>query len=339
MQTVVFEGHSRLHFEEKKKPRPSAGEAIISVAYTGVCGSDLTLFAGKNPRAKIPVTPGHEFAGRVEELAGDGAGITVGSRVAVLPTISCGTCALCTTGRDHLCRNLRFIGIQMDGSMAEYVAAPISNLFPVPDALSDEAAALTEPLSVAVHAVRRARIQVGDGILVIGAGPIGLMVALTARLSGCSRIVMTEIAPQRIATARSFGFETVAVDAAKGIEALQESLRDFEPEVVFECTGHPSATAQIVELSAFTAQVVVVGAFKELAPMDLFRFSRKELSLVGSFAYTADDFARALSILAAQHRRFEPLVTNVVPLERAQEAIDMMIGGRCVKVLVQVPSR
>lgn len=335
MQTIVFEGHSRLHVEQKERPSPRMGEALIEVGYTGVCGSDLTLYAGKNPRAKLPVTPGHEFAGRVVELPGETGEIRVGSRVAVLPTISCGTCRLCTTGRAHLCKQLRFIGIQMDGSMAEYVTAPVANLYPVPDALSEEVAALTEPLAVAVHAVRQARIQVGDRVLVIGAGPIGLMVALTARLSGCARVIMTEVAPQRIETARRHGFETIAVDPGKEIEALQASMGGFEPEVVFECTGHPSATAQLIELSAFTAQVVVVGAFKEPAPIDLFRFSRKELNLVGSFAYGADDFARALTLISATPDQFRPLITDVVPLARAQDAIEMMIAGKCVKVLVR----
>lgn len=337
MQTIVFEGHSRMHVEEKVRPRPKKGEALIAVANTGVCGSDLTLYAGKNPRAKIPVTPGHEFAGRVVELAGEAAGVSVGTRVAALPTISCGVCDLCTSGRAHLCRKLRFIGIQMDGSMAEYVTAPAANLYPVPEQLSDEGAALTEPLAVAVHAFRRARIQIGDDVLVIGAGPIGLMVAMMARLSGCARVVITEVAPKRIETAESLGFATVRVDPAKGIEELQRAVSGYEPQVVFECTGHPSVTSQMVELSAFTAQVVVVGAFKEPAPLDLFRFSRKELSLAGSFAYGADDFARALAILSTEQAELGRLITDVVPFDRAQDAIDLMLAGRCVKVLVRAP--
>ncbi|HUZ17706.1 MAG TPA: zinc-binding dehydrogenase, partial [Spirochaetia bacterium] len=114
-------------------------------------------------------------------------------------------------------------------------------------------------------------------------------------------------------------------------------LEGFEPEVLFECTGHPSATAQMIELARFTGQVVIVGAFKEAAPVDLFRLSRKELSVTGSFAYGAEDFARALALLGDEPSLFGKLITHVLPLDRAQEAMDLMIGGKCVKVLLKSP--
>lgn len=341
MLSVIFEGHSKLRVSEAPEPKAASGEALLSVEYTGVCGSDLTLFAGKNPRAKLPVIPGHEFSARVLEIGEGGSGrlgLGVGARVTVIPTITCGSCELCLSGKSHLCRSLRFLGIQMNGSMTKLVTAPLANLYPVPESVSDEQAALTEPIAVAVHAVRRARTQVGDRILVVGAGPIGLLVALISRMSGASKVIMTEVAADRIATAEGFGFEVVPVTPGEPVSDLAKRLDGFEPEVLFECTGHPSATAPMIELSRFTGQVVIVGAYKEPAPVDLFRLQRKELAVTGSFAYGPDDFARALALLTASPELFGRLVTHVVPLERAQEAMEMMIGGKCVKVLVQSPN-
>ncbi len=338
MRAVVFEGHSQLHMADEAVPSAGPGEAIVRVAYSGVCGSDLTLFAGKNPRAKLPVIPGHELSGEVVSLereSGTEAGVAgVGTRVAILPTLSCGTCDLCRRNLRHLCRSLRFLGIQTHGGMAEYVKAPIGNLYAVPSSLSDHVAALAEPLAVAIHGVRRARIEVADSALVIGAGPIGLMVALTARIAGCSRVVVTELAERRIAAARALDLETVAVRAGEPISALVERLGGDNAEVVFECTGHPSATVQMIEAGRFAGQVVIVGAFKEPAPVDLFRLSRKEIWVTGSFAYTADDFARAVDLLGRNADLFEPLITDILPLERTRDAVEMMIRGECVKVLV-----
>ncbi len=344
MTSVRFEGGSILRIVEAPEPAAGPGEALVAVSYTGVCGSDLTLYAGKNPRAVLPVIPGHEFCGTVVDVAepGDGkpgaAGVKAGSRVAVLPTMTCGVCELCRGGNAHLCRSLRFIGIQVNGSMTKLVRAPLDNLFPVPDDLPDDVAALTEPVAVAVHAVRRARIRNGDEAVVVGAGPIGLLVALVALRSGCRRVRITEVASARIEVARSFGFETIAVEKGTAVSDLASRLGSAEPQILFECTGHPSATAQMIELPAFTGQVVMVGAFKEAAPVDLFRLSRKELNVAGSFAYGADDFARALELLTAEPDTFRRLITHVVPLERAQDAVNLMLGGECVKVLVRSSS-
>ncbi len=338
MKAVVFEGHSQLHVAEEPAPSAGPGEAIVRVAYSGVCGSDLTLFAGKNPRAKLPVIPGHELSGEVvsvgDALEPSGRGIGPGSRVAILPTLSCGTCDLCRRNLRHLCRSLRFLGIQTNGGMAELVKAPVANLYPVADTLSYEVAALAEPLAVAVHGTRRARVDIGDSVLVIGAGPIGLMVALTATIAGCSRVVVTEVAEQRIRAARALGLETCEIRRDEPISELVARLGGDNAEVVFECTGHPSATIQMIEAGQFAGQVVIVGAFKEPTPVDLFRLSRKELWVTGSFAYTADDFARAIELLTRYGDRFEPLITHVLPLEQTKSAVEMMIRGECVKVLV-----
>lgn len=214
--------------------------------------------------------------------------------------------------------------------MAEYLTAPIANLYPVPDSLSDEAAALCEPLAVAHHAVAKARLDPAERVHVIGAGPIGLLVASLCRLSGSGRITMSEVAADRIRFAETMGFETLRADGA----ARDGARPALEAQVVFECTGHPSAARAMVELAAYGGRVVIVGAFKEPAPVDLFRFARKELTTSGSFAYTAGDFAESLGILEREQAHFARLVTHRLPLAEAQGAMDLMRSGRCVKVLL-----
>ena len=199
MKAAIFDGKSNVIIKEEPIPKLCSGEALIKVKYVGICGSDIAIYTGKNHRAKLPVIPGHELVGEITEISDEGkSDFKIGDRITVLPTLACEKCELCMGGKRHLCKSIHFIGIQTDGGYAEYVKVPVNNLYHLPDSLSFEKGVLVEPLAVAIHAVRLANVQIGDKALIIGAGPIGLLVAMIARLSGCLNVIISEVSPSRI---------------------------------------------------------------------------------------------------------------------------------------------
>jgi 2-desacetyl-2-hydroxyethyl bacteriochlorophyllide A dehydrogenase len=337
MKAAVFDGRSGVRIVDRPIPEVGRNEALVKVKYVGICGSDLTIYLGKNPRAKIPVTPGHEIVGEIVALKGASAApLAVGDRVAVVPTLTCGSCELCRTGRRHLCKAIHFIGIQTEGGFAEYVKVPVDNLLRLPEGLSFEKAVLVEPVAVAIHAIRLARVEAGDFAVVVGAGPIGLLVAMLARHSGCE-VLISEISESRAQFAEELGFATVHAARADLVGRVKELTGERGADLIFECVGHPSTIDPMIEMGRPEAQFVVVGAFKEPAPIDLFRMSRKEQRVVASWTYTMDDFRRAVRFLDESAIPFERIISHFIPLDQAQEAMAMIRqADKAMKVVLKL---
>jgi (R,R)-butanediol dehydrogenase/meso-butanediol dehydrogenase/diacetyl reductase len=341
MKAAIFDGQSHVIIKDEPMPELCSGEALIKVKYVGICGSDIAIYTGKNHRAKLPVIPGHEIVGeivklKVNQAKNQDSGFQIGERIAVLPTLACERCELCTGGKRHLCRSIHFIGIQTNGGYAEYAKIPINNLYHLPNGLSFEKAVLAEPLAVAIHAVRMAQVDIGDTALVMGAGPIGLLVAMIAKLSGCFKVIISEISPSRIELAQSLGFTTV--DMSKDISGRQlSSLTDGKGfDLIFECVGHPSTVSQMIEQGKPEAQLIVVGAFKEPPAFDLFMMSRKEQRLVATWTYTRDDFAKAINYLDGSDTHFERVISHFIELEQTSQAIEMVRNAKdSMKVILK----
>jgi len=220
MKAVVYLGPSHVKVTDVEQPLIRDGEALIRVAFSGICGTDLAIVSGKHPRAKPPLVLGHEFSGELVEINdNDGdSGFKPGNLVAVYPLLMCGKCLACRSGYAHVCRNLRLIGIDRAGSMAEYVSVPVCLLVKLDDGIDMKLAALIEPVAVAVHSIRESGIGVGDKILITGAGPIGCLLALLLRNLGYENLIISEIKPHRKRRMKEFGFEVL--DPAK---------KDFDP--------------------------------------------------------------------------------------------------------------
>jgi (R,R)-butanediol dehydrogenase / meso-butanediol dehydrogenase / diacetyl reductase len=178
MLAAVYCGKEDIQVRSVPVPELSDGEVMLRVRYGGICGGDMMLYAGKHPRARAPLVPGHEIFGRVEAVAGEVRGWRQGMRAVVYPLIVCGRCAPCLEGNAHVCETLRVIGFDRDGGFAEYIKVEAEKLVAIPDHVSDEEAALIEPLAVAVHAVENSHMRIGDSVLVTGGGPIGNLVLL-----------------------------------------------------------------------------------------------------------------------------------------------------------------
>ena len=198
MRAALWLGKEQVAVRVVPRPAVGPGQALIRVAYAGICGTDLMIYLGKHPRAKAPLIMSHEFCGVIAEA--DGEAYPAGAPVTVNPLLTCGQCYPCRHGLSHVCERLGLLGIDADGGFAEYALAPLHTVRPLPPGLPLVEAALIEPLAVAVHAVRASDLKVGDTVAVLGAGPIGIMVAQVARLGGARRVLISERSPRQLRT-------------------------------------------------------------------------------------------------------------------------------------------
>lgn len=322
MKACVWDGAGRFVLEEVTEPSEAPGWVALDVVRVGICGTDLHLRKGHHARAVAGAVPGHELLGRLRRSVGD---LERGTRVFANPFITCGACTACRIhGTPQLCGSLRLIGADFRGGLAERVVVPEAALTPIPDSLSDTAAALVEPVAVVTRAVRRAGILPGQSVLVVGGGPIGFLLALLARRSGAARVVLAEPAQTRRQHAAEHGIPTVADTA------------DAEPaDVVFDASGHPSVTAQLGRLVSTGGVAVLVATQSRQASVDLSRLPFGEISLIGSGGYAAVDVQRAIALLGTDFAaEAVGVVTATVGLAEVSDALDRMEAGSELKVLV-----
>ncbi|NJC73410.1 alcohol dehydrogenase catalytic domain-containing protein [Planosporangium thailandense] len=317
-------------FRMQDRPAPAGdGGTTLDVRYVGLCGTDLHIVHGEHPRATYPLVLGHEIVGAVPA---DADSAYAGRHVVVNPLLPCGTCAACRRRRFHVCARLRLIGIDRDGGLAARLTVPDARLHPVPAGLAARDAALAEPLAVAVHAVRRSALRLGDTVVVVGAGPVGLLTALAARHAGAAHVYVAEPVPARRAVASALGF--ALLDAADPAAGLADLTGGDLADVAFDAAAHPSVAATLTGLVVPGGQVVIVGSYGAPAPVDLQALMFRGLSVVGVRVYRPEDIDAALAMLAAGVIDTDQLVTAVVPLERVGEAFAQLRDGTQVKVLV-----
>jgi L-iditol 2-dehydrogenase len=305
--------------EERPDPEPGPGQVAVRVASVGVCGSDTHYYDhGRIGQFVVeePLVLGHEAAGEVVAV---GAGVTspaVGQRVSVEPGVPDLTCAQCLAGRYNLCPNMRFFATPpIDGAFAEYVLVHAAFAHPVPDQLSDDAAALLEPLSVGIWACRKARVTAGSRVLVTGAGPIGLVSVQAAVAFGATEVVVSDVNPARLDLARELG-ATQVVDA----RTTSVTQIDPPPDVLLECSGHPAATAQAIRALDRAGRAVFVGMGGDELPLPLSVVQERELELTGTFRY-AGTWPTAIALVASGRVDLDRLVTGTYGLAQAEDAL------------------
>ena len=300
MKAALWLGKGRIEVASIEKPVPGRSEVLLRVLAAGICGTDLTIYAGKfDPKRSVPpMVPGHEICGVIEALGADVSGWSVGERVAVNPLISCGTCYACLNGFPHVCKTLKLVGVDRNGGFAQHVTASADQLYRLPSGVSDVAGALVEPVAVAVHDYRMARLAVGGTALVIGAGPIGILIAMVARRAGARRIVLSEVNEYRLGVARDLGFD--ARHPAK--EGFRDGIvADFDgvgPDAAFEVTGSAAGYQAALDCVRVRGTVVQVGIPHGGMSTDLRRVNFAELSIVGTRVYEPLDYVTAIDLLA-----------------------------------------
>ena len=330
MQAVLWTGPDQLDVGEVPRARAAAGESLVRVELTGLCGTDFSILHGTHPRAAAPLIMGHEIVGRVCASERDDL---IGRRVAVLPLISCGDCEPCLDGQAHVCVRLGLYGIDVPGGLAEFAVFPTERLLPLDETVSLRAAALVEPLAVAVHAVRRSSLTGGESVAVFGAGPIGILTALVARHYGAGFVVIVEPSEARRAVARELGFTVIAAS-----DESAEEVRATMPggaRIVFDTAAHPSVATQLPRAVAVRGTIVLVGVYKWPAELDLQAVTFAELSLIGARVYTTEDFRDAVRLVEGGTLGLERLPVVSFPLEETQAAFaEALSTGAALKVVV-----
>jgi threonine dehydrogenase-like Zn-dependent dehydrogenase len=275
MKALVFTGPGLLEMQDVPEPRPAAGEVLVHVRSAGICGSEL--HGARTPGFRVPpLIMGHEFAGMSDN----------GDPVIINPILSCGTCDLCRGGLRHVCRQRRIVGVHCPGGFAERVAVPGSALRPVPDGMGWTAAALVEPAANGEHAWNLAGAPAGGRVAVIGCGAIGLFCLLTARAGGAARVEVTDLSPGRTALALDLGADSAG------------TALDGEYDVIFDAVGSAGTRGQSVGHLRPGGAAVWLGLAEAAAGFDAAGLVRSEKRVLGSFAYSDEDFAAAAQHLA-----------------------------------------
>ncbi|MBI3454980.1 MAG: alcohol dehydrogenase catalytic domain-containing protein [Candidatus Rokubacteria bacterium] len=335
MRAVFYQGARTFEPGTAPVPRPGPGEALLRVRRVGICGTDLHIFQGHlDHRVPKGGVIGHETFAEVAE-APAGSGVHAGDRVVVEPLQFCGTCRACRMGASYICYALKVLGVDLPGGMQEYWAVPAARLLRVPDALSDDHAALIEPLAVATHDVRRAGVKAGDAALVFGGGPIGTLIGLVARQRG-ARVAVAEVNPFRLAMLETLGFQTVGPGRDVG-RFVEEWTGGDGADVAFEVTGNPAAVRLVTDVVRVWGTVSLVAIHAEPMPVNLYRMFFRELTMHGSRLYAREDWEEAIRLAAAGAVPLAPLVSRRIPLEALQEGMEQALGGGPVmKVLVDL---
>jgi L-gulonate 5-dehydrogenase len=308
---------------------PGSGEVLVRPEAVGLCGSDFHYFLGHLGDAVgtdlYPRVQGHEFAGVVEALgSGCPAHLRTGERVAVWPLTACGHCYPCRLGRRNVCSNMSLVGIHRDGALQERVRVPADQVFPV-GGLDPALSALIEPVSIAIRAIVRARLEADEKAVVLGAGPIGQAIATAAIDRGASVLLVDRVA-SRVERGRAVGADLLALDGEDDLVAAgREWAGDEGPEVVFEATGVPELVQTAVRLVSQAGRVVVVGLSTHDAPLRVGDLPFRELDVLGVSCCNGDEFAEAASLVARRADALAGLVTHEFSLDEAPVAIDYAI--------------
>lgn len=336
MHAAVYAGDRTFRSAELESPALGAGDVRIAVRYVGLCGTDLHIFHGHmDGRVDIPAVIGHEMSGVISEVGSAADGWAAGDAVTVMPLVWDGTCPACLAGDSHICQNLTFVGIDTPGALQREWVVPASLLVRLPAAMSLAHAALVEPVAVAVHDVRRSELAPGQKAVVIGAGPIGVLIASVARQIG-AEVVIVELDAARRSFADGLGLTTIDPRATDAVAWVEEWTGGAGADVVFEVAGAAAAVLSATSYAKVRGTVVVVAIHPEPRPIDLQRVFWRELRLLGARVYQRTDFEEAVRLVAAGAVPTDELISGIVPLDAVQQAFETLENGGALKLLVDV---
>ncbi len=337
MRAVLLSGPHRMALETVPRPIPRPDQVLVRVRYSACCATDFDLIDGTMPdQAKYPIILGHEWSGEVVEAPAEHAHL-IGQPVVADNLVTCERCPACLSGRPNLCRQMEELGFNLNGGHAEYLVTLARSVRILPPGLPLKAAALTEPVGVALYGTKRARVGLGDRVLVLGAGPIGLCTLQTCRVAGALEVWQADLRPDRLALATRLG-ATGTIDVSGQELAAALSRLGLAPDVVMECSGSPKAFAAAIKAVRPGGRVGVLGYYAddlaEIRPSDIMM---RELEVVGSVCPTAA-WDAAVALIATGRINTEALITHTFRLDQFADAYAIARRGQdgAVKVMLEV---
>lgn len=339
MRGTYFLGNGEFETSEMPEHALSGKEVLIKVAACGVCGTDVHIFHGDKGSAEVtpPVVLGHELSGTVVSVGNDVTSLAVGDHVTVDPNSYCGQCHYCRIGKKQLCTSLYAVGVNRDGGFAEYCYVPEAQCYRLNEDIPLEFGAMAEPLACCIHGIDNAEIRTGDTVLVVGGGAIGLMMVQLAKLSGASMVILSEPVEMRRRIGLQVGADAVLDPMHENLkERLRELTGESGTDVVIECVGNTSATAQAFEAAKRGTTLLLFSVPKAGAihPLSLEDVYQKELRIVGSMI-NPDTHQRAVNLINSGRIQLAPIITHRFPIEKLKEAILMQMSSESLKVLVE----
>ncbi len=337
VQAAYYEGNRTIRHGPGELVEPKYGEVTLKISHCGICGTDLHIYHGAmDARVEMPLVMGHEMSATVYQLGADVEDYAIGDKVVVMPLAPCGECPACAAGHSHICHNLDFLGIDTPGAFQSYWTVPAYTLHRMPAHLSLKHGALIEPLAVACHDVRLADVKAGDQVVVLGGGPIGMLVALVARQAG-AEVLVSEINPYRVDLASRLGLGAVNPHETDLTKLVLQRTQGAGADIVFEVSGSQAGATVMTELLRTRGLAVVVAIFAQAPKIDLFRFFWRELRLQGVRVYESEDFSAAIELAARGTLPLDDLITDIRPLKALQSGFeDMDKGGQVMKILLEL---
>jgi 2-desacetyl-2-hydroxyethyl bacteriochlorophyllide A dehydrogenase len=338
MKQAVMTAPGEILIHEIEAPQPGPGEVLLRIQRIGVCGSDVHVYHGMHPYTGYPVVQGHEYSACIEAIGPGVKGFEPGMKVTSTPQIVCGKCSPCLRGDYHICDQLKVEGFQAPGCAQELWVTPADRIIPLPESFSYEQGALVEPLSVAVHAVARAGSVANQNVVVLGAGPIGNLVAQVARATG-AEVLIVDLSAYRLEIAKECGLAAVS-DANQ--ETLAEAAeRTFGPggfQVAFECVGVEETMTAGIENIQKGGIIIVVGVFGKKPRLDLGLVQDRELNIHGTLMYQRNDYLEAVDLIASGQVVTQPLFSKHFPIDdylAAYKFIEAQ-GDKTMKVFIDL---
>ena len=334
MTAAHFRGNKTFSVDQIDIPAPAPGEVPVRISYCGICGTDMHIYHG-NMDARVGTSRviGHEMSGVVDA---DAEGFTKGQKVVIRPLDHCGDCPACDAGHQHICHKLKFLGIDTDGAMREIWNAPAHTLHILPDDIRMDHAALIEPVAVACHDVRLSNLQAGEDVLVIGGGPIGVLVAMVARDAG-GKVVISEVNKHRLAIMEKLGFDTINPAEQDLPAEIAKRTGDKGADVVFEVSGTQPGVDAMTACAATKARIVMVAIHAAKPQVDMFQFFWRELQLIGVRVYEPEDYDKAIELVASGAIDAETVITDKAPLADIQKAFEALDASpTALKSLIKV---
>jgi L-iditol 2-dehydrogenase len=338
MLQAVMTKPGNIEFRDVPVPEVKPNQVKVKMKCIGVCGSDIHVNHGKHPYTGYPVVQGHEVSAVVVEIGEDVTNVRVGDAVTIQPQVVCGKCYPCTHGMYNDCESLKVMGFQTTGMASEYFVADAEKVLILPAGMSFEHGAMIEPLAVAVHAVRRYGDVRGKGVLVLGGGPIGNLVAQTAKAMGASKVLLSELSAYRLETAEKCGISTVN-PVKKGLkEAINESFGSDGADVIFECIGINATMKQAIEYARKGSDIIVVGVFAELGTINMGFIQDHELRLIGTAMYRVEDYKKAIELVSSGLIEFDALITDRVAFKEYSKAYQIIDEqkDKSMKVIIEM---
>lgn len=341
MLQAVMTAPGIIEYREVPVPEIEDKQVLVKIMRIGICGSDIHVYYGKHPYTSYPVVQGHEVSAQIVKVGQEVKNLEMGDKVTIQPQVFCGKCYSCTHGKYHICDELKVMGFQTTGMASEYFVVDSEKVLKLPADLSYDLGAMIEPLAVAVHAVTRGGEVKGKKVLVLGAGPIGNLVAQCAKAMGAEQVMITDLSEYRLKVAAQCGID-YCINASNE-DLGTEILNKFGPDkadLILECVGVNPTMEQAVKYARKGSDIVVVGVFGEKARVDLGLVQDRELRLIGTLMYQEKDYRKAIELLGSSKIKLEPLITDYFDFKDYIKAYKHIEEKRdeSIKVIIRVNS-